>query len=388
VTLRLKRIDVEHGTVESWPVETMPADRVDGAARFLVRRGRLKVSLNVDSTMLPTLNGMPLFEPRGLAPGDVVNAGVALFVCLDGVETREPALEALVREGPESSDARWVYADWLAERGDPLGAHVSKRGSRPPSRGSGLLEGLWPDVVGGAVNLDWSGGYLRAASLRADGGTHHWTLLLAQVCALRAAFTLRELVFDFPALVQHRQPRPLSAEQLLGGLERAVRLVARTPVGATLERLVLGYHLQPPEQLEAMVKNASDGWRKRLPRLADAPMLLFRPTAELVVEAAPPPLAGRVGNRTQVRPWIVFDRPTRPSDWPWRVVPALEPRSMLPYLRVSEGRWVLGTPDAEPVARINGQSVGHAVLLPGDRLEFANGVVARFELSRSDALED
>ncbi len=379
---RLKRIDVETAKVEEWPVEGLPAERVEGAARFLRRGRRLKVTLNPDSTMLPTLNGAPLFELRSLSAGDVVNAGVALFVFLDGHDAREPELEALVRDGPETSEARLVYADWLLERGDPLGAHVAQRGRRAPKRGSGLYEGLWPDVVGGALHLDWRDGYLRAASLRADGASHHWTHLLAQLCSLRAAFSLRELVLDFPALAQ-RAMRPLTAEQLEDGLDRAVRLLSRSAVGATLERLVLGYHLAPTEELTALVAKASERWRQQLPRLGPGPLFHFRPVAELVVEAAPPPLAGRVGNRTLVRQGLVFERPRRPTDWPWRLLPRPEPRPEVPYVRASQGRWVLGTPGDEHVVRINGVSVDHAVLLPGDRLEFPHGVVARFELSPS-----
>lgn len=71
-----------------------------------------------------TLNDREISEPRTLTDDDVVGAGVDHWIFRDGAVARDVVVEQAALDSAEGSRAWHVMADWLTERGDPLGSRV------------------------------------------------------------------------------------------------------------------------------------------------------------------------------------------------------------------------------------------------------------------------
>lgn len=378
MTARLKRIDLGSLACEVLDVRGL-TEHVDARARFTQRNGLVRAGANPDSTVLPTLNGAALTDERPLSHGDVVHAGPALYVLLETVEARDAALEAAVLESADPHAAALVYADWLSERGDPLGAHVVHSAQAVPSRETGLLEGLWLDVSRGVVHLGWRDGFVVSASIREGEGTEHWTTLLAEILTVRVAFTLRELVLDLPGLVRTRGAPPMEPE-LAAGAERALRLITRSACAPRLERLLLGYDVEGGERVPVFEVPGWSGFRAKLPRLRSEALFHKAQSAWLVVERAPEGVWVKVGERVPLTQAMTLKGQTLVGAWPLSPMQRAETFARLSNLSMRRGCWMLRVAGRDPWVRLNGAHVEEAPLLPGDVISVDDRVELRFVL--------
>lgn len=380
VTARLKRIDLQTLACDVTPVREVGAELIDARARFTQRDGLVRAGPNPDSTVAPTLNGAALVIERPLSHGDVVHAGPALYVLLESVEARDEALEQAVLDATERGDeAALVYADWLSEHGDPLGAHVVHSAHSLPSRETGLLEGLWLDVSRGVVQFGWRNGFVSSASIREGEGTEQWPVLLAEILTLRVAFTLRELVLDLPGLVRSRGDPP-TEEQLAAGAERALRLISKSACAPRLERLLLGYDVQGGDRVPEFEVPQWASWRTKLPALKNEPLFRHARSASLVVEGAPEGVGVKPGDRVELTQAMTLKGKTLVGEWPLAPMRRAETYARLSNISMRRGCWMLRVAGRDPYVRLNGAHVEEAPLLPGDVIDVDDRVALRFVL--------
>jgi uncharacterized protein (TIGR02996 family) len=183
-------------------------------------------------------------------------------------EHREPNLEAAIARDPDSESGWLVYADWLQERGDPLGERIVR--PHNPASDPHWLEGL------DAIEVKWRHGMIEGAVFRESLGAALGSARsqITRLLSLRAACFLRELIVDLCADAPSLN-RPEIAR-------RAMTFLDQLPPMPALERLCVGYHLSdadPPEPI--LVKDA------RFPRLQAGPVFLWRRRGLVEVLDAP-----------------------------------------------------------------------------------------------------
>ncbi len=234
------------------PLEWLPGDvhrfEVDstGAGAVSVTEQRRRPA------RVPLFNGRALSfrsTPR-VAHGDCVSFGEDVTATFLDAEVHDAELEA--RLGVDEA-ARAVYADVLAEQGDPFGEAIALAGptGAPPSWV--LHETRWPGVE---VDVEWRHGFadevyvsLLDASVFPSGIMR---VLNARVCGVPSSLTLR---ID----VAHSVTNPLDQ-----------RLALHLPTSLRVFQLVLGQR-DAPARVES--DRLLDAVRRRCPRVEAAVMI-------------------------------------------------------------------------------------------------------------------
>ncbi len=158
--------------------------RVDRRHVVLVRLPSGDVEAEDLATTTGTrLNGAPLAH-RVLADGDVLELDDHPFVFHLGPELPSPVdpMAAVLAQASDGEAALQVWVDALLEQGDPLGPRLAA-GKRLP-----LAAPLSEAVREGTLELDWRGGFVRAARLRAQAFTVDRALLFALLASEAARF--------------------------------------------------------------------------------------------------------------------------------------------------------------------------------------------------------
>src|SRR6185369_14059340 len=187
---------------------------------------------DMGSTNGTCVNGVVIDRPRRLEHEDLVSVIDFGFTFETRDEERNHQLEATILERPGDAAPVAVWADWLLERGDPLGerlAQAAKGGPRHPVM-TGGLEGtayVWHG------DFTFEHGLMRSLTVRSHAQNATPKLLLARICRLRSARFLRELRVDLAGL---------ASADLISELDP---LLERLP--KSLELLDFGYLLDRPE---------------------------------------------------------------------------------------------------------------------------------------------
>jgi len=133
------------------------------------------------------------------------------------------ALEALVEAQPDAVEPRLVYADWLAEAGDPRGELMQRE-----ARGEAVPRGPFLGALApfeGTLEATWRVGFVESARVevtRADERAGlSVTRLLGHLLALPTARALRELTVFLPSVHEER-------EDVVAALAARVRPALRT----------------------------------------------------------------------------------------------------------------------------------------------------------------
>ena len=285
-------------------------------------------------------------------------------------ELREPNLEEAIIRNPDAVEPWLVYADWLQERGDPLGQRmVQQRTARTDEH---WLEGLWKKDS--ELQVTWRHGMIERAALREGLGSERGTLrsTLTRLLGLRAAAFLRELIIDLPSDFS-RVPSHLEIR------EQALLLLGQLPPVPTLERLSLGYHLLADGEARPPEIALSD---PRFPRLKEGPVFGWPRVALLEVVEARGLVDGSRGGRPGDRLAASGARIELSSG---RValgrIGDANPQTVLCSLDQVGGRVMLSTRDESRSVRVNGNAESPAVfLLPGDLIEIGTHADARVRL--------
>jgi len=135
------------------------------------------------------------------------------------VEHRDEKLEAALLAADDLAAVSAVYSDWLQERGDALGEHLARARQGLSVEPSRWLGALYPMMDEGAVELDFTAGWVTTARLRFTPKRVHepisMTAALDAVLTSRLSLPLRRLEVDcrataltpvavVDALVRHR----------------------------------------------------------------------------------------------------------------------------------------------------------------------------------------
>jgi uncharacterized protein (TIGR02996 family) len=125
-------------------------------------------------------------------------------------QARDAELEAQLREDPTNVTAYSVYADWLAERGDPLGELIAlgiasasgndndiARFERHLKRHQAYFLGEAATDLTARVRLEWRFGFVQAIEALGDLEADVWQRILgSRVCELLEVITVRQPCSD------------------------------------------------------------------------------------------------------------------------------------------------------------------------------------------------
>jgi len=323
------------------------------------------------------VNDRPVEFPRALFHGDTLTFGSCVLRFGSEVQADDPVLREAIAQAPDAPEPWLVYADWLMERGDPLGERMAKARTGARLDHAPWLGPLWDSVLGGELELDWHLGFARRATFRQVVGRlpFDWHDALSTLLRSRIAQFLRELSIDLPRL--RAGPRPLDLEALVD----AQRFLASLPgLPGTLERVSLGYRLaEQPLRLSCI-----EALAQRVPRLRGLEVFQTARVARLKV------LSTHDGSR-----WIGLGEGVRPLTAVTRVRRGLrgqlhfESPPGIPFIAdgnpchfaPSDGTWKLFAGRLRGEVRVNHRvdSVFH--LLPGDLIEVQSAGTLRFEVS-------
>lgn len=324
------------------------------------------------------VNRTVISYPRALFHGDVLEFGATRL----RFKARQPPdnddLRAVIARDPERADPYLVYADWLLERGDPLGDRIIRahRGELqldlPPWLGP-----LWDLFIHGELELEFHLGFVRRAVIRRVAGhlPPAWLGTAATLVASRLGQFLRVLEIDVPAFVPHAN------ETLAKVLEAQAALAALPALPLTLHRLCLGYQLRPgdPSALPASAELEA-----RVPALGGTDVFLFPGKARLRLLTLN---EGQrvVGVEDGVRALHDVTRVRRTT----RSQLNLETPPGIPFiaggnpcfLSIENGRWRLSAGRLKGEVRVNGRVDTSWLLLPGDVISLQGVGSFRFEVA-------
>ncbi len=339
--------------------------------------GALWTVRDLGSAQGTRVNGVPLSFPRALFDGDRLEFG-AVQLQFRSPQAPDDAVAFDALASHDDDPLAWqVFADWLLEREDPLGARVlaSLRGERQNDLPwLGPLRELY---VAGALEIDWHHGFARRAQLRPVAGhlAFDWQQAVHALLGLRVGRLLHSLTVDLPRLDSSLTP----VDELLQG---AQTFVASVPaLCRRLRALSFGYRIgptsAPPIGLSAALLAAAPG-------LAARPIFSVASAARLlVVEVAQGARltgcdeGGRLLRElTRVRK---ADRRTLHLESPPGL--AFFSSDTNPcYFAFDGGTWTLMVGKLHGEVKLNGRAVRTAQLLPGDLLDFHGLAKFRFEL--------
>ncbi len=233
------------------------------------------------------INGEPMpIEPDRYGPlevGDVIELPDRLAAVIDGPERLSREHEAAIEARPGDEGPVLVWADWLTEQGDPLGARLvaAHRGAKVGPSWEGLTRlagrgGLEASVRFGLIDA------VRVVALPPSEGLP-FVASLAQLRHLRAARFLRSLSVEVAALT-----RPLAGRGLhVDPWAELAQLLVDLRFPPTLEHVALGARDESLMTADARVRSAVMGLpegtaaalfarlRAAYPRLAGDPAALF-----------------------------------------------------------------------------------------------------------------
>jgi uncharacterized protein (TIGR02996 family) len=146
-------------------------------------------------------------------------------------EPVEPSMEAAIRAAPDD-EARWsVYADWLQERGAPLGDALIRHDAH--LRWLGPFAG---DVMRGEAQVVWSRGVPSRLTLRSmHGDLYDWTWE-HRLAALRRAPGLRfvrELEFDLASSLRADVAEEAPIKRVVDAIGDALPMLERLVISPT-----------------------------------------------------------------------------------------------------------------------------------------------------------
>ncbi|HWO19867.1 MAG TPA: TIGR02996 domain-containing protein [Kofleriaceae bacterium] len=226
-------------------------------------------------------------------------------------DARHPELERQLREAPEQREPFLVYADWLQERGDPLGElialGVAAAGGAEDAtlrferhlklHEARFLGGLAPHLPS-RVALRWRHGFVHAIDELVELPPARWAeLLRLRICEVVGAITLhRPCPAELDAAIAAHAASSLCSLTLEGHAGRLPeRLLARalTSLAVTGGRLVLGPGALPAslERLELRVHEiATDGGGPPALPVRELGVALTAPLAAFLASAQLPRL--------------------------------------------------------------------------------------------------
>ncbi len=283
-------------------------------------------------------------------------------------DVRDEAMERAIRESPDD-DRRWsVYADWLQERGAPLGERLSNPLPADDLRWLGPAGG---DAFRGELQVEWTHGLPRRATIRCLSGLHaevSWETRLATLRRQPEFRFLRELEVDVGSF--HRAALETRwAAQLLDDLGDSFPLLERIAVGP-------GTWLDDPAPLEGRLVEV----RRTHPRLTTTASSLGVPWrgASLCLEAIP---AGVYSNLAPGQSLALRGPAHVDADAGAEIVIRVPPPMCGFRVHFAGDRWVLeaANPRLARTLHLNGRARLHGLLRGGDVIEPASGVRLRFE---------
>lgn len=318
------------------------------------------------------LNGRRVHR-HTLTHGDTLWLYDALLVFLETPPITASGPEAHLDEDPDDATRVQVWADWLLERGDPLGEHLL---AKEPL--DGALDGLSPLVKDGRLELVWRHGLIHTARLRCiNDATYSDVELIARFLSLRVARWTRELTVDLSTWVMPSANRiHQNAAAVLKGLLTGPHL----PV---LEVLSFGYFAEPLPP-SVFLLSMLDRLKVRFPKLKTNPRLLLAPvkTATLEVLQVPRELDFHAPAAKEDR--IPLDSGLWVGSSTRGQLRALAPgvhrsgvvESFL--VRQQSPQWCLIP--LEHGVLLNGRKAVETRLLPGDVIEEPRGTKFRFDV--------
>ncbi|MCU0699818.1 MAG: FHA domain-containing protein [Myxococcaceae bacterium] len=205
------------------------------------------------------VNGREIRYPRALFDEDRLQFGRIELRFRSEVRADDPVLKEAISREPDAPEPWLVYADWLLERGDPLGERMAQARANGRLDHAPWLGPLWDRLLTGELEIDWQLGMVRRATFRQAVGQlpYDWHDAVSTLLRTRVAQFLRELVIDLPRL--HQGARALDVEDLVD----AQRFLGTLPLPSTLERVSLGYRLGDRSQRLACIEELA----QRAPRV-------------------------------------------------------------------------------------------------------------------------
>jgi len=307
-----------------------------------------------------------------LSHGDVIDLYGTLLVFLELDERREPTLEALIDRRSDDPAALEVWADWLQEHDDPLGAQLL---GSPVSRE--CLEGLAELCDTGRLELDFRRGLIEHARIRCTSdSTFQDVDLLGRLVSLRVFRWARSLTIDLctwtmPAMSRLQSDAAAALRGLLSGAELPA-----------LEELSFGYlptPLPPSHFREALFERLP----ARFPRLTTSPsqVLPVVRTAWLEIVTRPPGLDFQVigpvdGQRVPLHTGVWVGASSQGSLR--AIAPGVRREGVTEsfLVRQEAPQWCLLP--VEHGVLLNGRPAVATRLLPGDLITEPRGTTFRF----------
>lgn len=331
------------------------------------------------STNVTRVGGEALVEPRRLVPGDVLElpSGHGLAYREAGAaEQRAPDLEEALRAAPEDDHRFLVYADWLVERGEPLGRWMLESDAAGQGPWAASFVGALRFTTG-RLEVRWRHGFIDQARVHCDGPEPRY---LEPNATLRTLFEhplarfLRVLALELDGF--EGEPGPTHP---LGPWERELPEVMQTlaeRAPSTLRRVVVGPVPRIPTT--PFIAPKLDAVRARCPQVEVVLRAELPHTLVLVVTHGDP-RALQGFERGEVRleldqlelgggPQSALHVPTPDDPQPWLVLERLAGEVWLRPL----GRQVMldGVVVSRPTQLVPGQEL---VLPSGHRLHVQRG---------------
>ncbi len=218
------------------------------------------------------LNGRRVHRQK-LVHGDTLWLYDALLVFLETPPSTVGGLEAGLDENPDDASRVQVWADWLLERGDPLGEHLLA--AHPIDT---ALDGLSSLVKEGRLELIWRHGLIHTARLRCiNDATYNDVELIARFLSVRVARWTRELTVDLSTWVMP------SANRIHKDAAAVLRGLLTGPHLPCLEKLSFGYFAEPLPP-SVFLLTMLDRLKNRFPRLTTNPRTLLAPAKTATLE--------------------------------------------------------------------------------------------------------
>ncbi len=331
------------------------------------------------------VNGSALVYPRALFRGDVIEFGTTQVRFDTEAPADDPTLIAAIAKTPELPEPWLVYADWLLERGDPLGDRIVR--TRRAERVDHLpwLGPLWDPFVSGEIEIEWQFGFIKRATVRPVVGHMpiDWRDAASTLLGLRIGQLTRELVIDVPGL--HGPGAVDGHPQMFGArpedILNAQRFVASVPnLPPSLSSVRLGYSLQEPPGRWVI---ASEQLAAHVPALRGSEVFTVGRAAQLrqlKLEAGVRSFGVSDGLRTLTdvtrlrrasKTQLHFETPPG--------IPFVDDGNPC-YLAPVDGRWRLVAGRLRGEIRVNARVDSAYLLLPGDVIDVQAAGKFRFEV--------
>jgi len=324
------------------------------------------------------VNRSPISYPRALFHGDVLEFGATRLRFVAQRPADNESLREVIARDPDLEAPYLVYADWLLERGDPLGERILAAQRSDRLDHLPWLGPLWDPFVAGELELDFHLGFVRRAVVRTVAGRvarpDEWFDHVVTLLGSRIGCFLRALEIDVPSFA----PR---ADQALPAVLAAQEALAALPaLPRTLTRLWLGYQLRPgePSTLKASAELAA-----RIPALGDTDVFLFPGKARL-----------RLLTLNEDQRVLGLEDGVRPLRDITRVRQTkkqlhLESPPGIPFITGGDpcflaqegGRWRLTAGRLKGAVRVNGRTDTSWLLLPQDVISVQGVGCFRFEVA-------